>query len=327
MASSIVIQICSQIEPKLVPCCTQARACDTIPLGWPKKNGSTIFSDVNSCQPPKMMMSSAACAPRTCSFRRVMTGPPRRRGDGGRSRGPRVGPRHLVAQRLPDLVVQLGEPLAEPDLLHRAARPGQVDVEHRLDRAGPGGHHHDLVGERDRLLQVVRHEDHRRPRLVPQRQQLGGHDRLGLHVERAERLVHQQDRRLVDQRRRQRHPLAHAAGELVRMMVLEPGQADHPQPVPRVGERLLLRDAAEQRPHRHVAEHRLPRQQRVGLEHEAGAAPDAGDRLPADRHRARRWPGQGRPPGSAWSTCRTPTAPPRRRTPRARRSWSRRAGR
>ena len=82
MASSMVVQICSQIEPKLVPCSTQARACDTIPLGWPKKNGSTIFSDVNSCQPPKTMMSSATCAPCTSSFRLVMTGPPRRRGRG-----------------------------------------------------------------------------------------------------------------------------------------------------------------------------------------------------------------------------------------------------
>ena len=33
MASSIVVQICSQIEPKLVPCCTQSQAVDTIPLG------------------------------------------------------------------------------------------------------------------------------------------------------------------------------------------------------------------------------------------------------------------------------------------------------
>ncbi len=78
MASSIVVQICSQIDPKLVPCCTQAQAWWTIPLGWPKKNGSTIFSDVNSCQPPKTTTNKAICAASTESFRLLMTGPPRR---------------------------------------------------------------------------------------------------------------------------------------------------------------------------------------------------------------------------------------------------------
>ena len=58
----------------------------------------------------------------------------------------------------------------------------------------------DIVGERDRFLQVVGDEDDRRPGLLPQAEQLVRHDRLGLHVKRAERLVHQQDRRLVYQR-------------------------------------------------------------------------------------------------------------------------------
>ena len=53
----------------------------------------------------------------------------------------------------------------------------------------------------------------------------------------------------------------------------------------------LLRHAAEERPHGHVAEHRLPRQQRVGLEHEAGARGDPG--RPAGRRPATR-PALGR---------------------------------
>ena len=40
----------------------------------------------------------------------------------------------LFAQRLPDLVVQFQEAGREPDFLHRAPRPGQVDVVDRLDR-------------------------------------------------------------------------------------------------------------------------------------------------------------------------------------------------
>ena len=58
-ASLNVTQICSQIEPYSVPCCTQSFSCLTIPLGWPQKNGSTIFALVSSCQPPMMITSVA----------------------------------------------------------------------------------------------------------------------------------------------------------------------------------------------------------------------------------------------------------------------------
>ena len=56
-ASLNVAQICSQIEPYSVPCCTQLPSCLAIPLGWPQKNGSTIFALVSSCQPPMMITS------------------------------------------------------------------------------------------------------------------------------------------------------------------------------------------------------------------------------------------------------------------------------
>ena len=80
---------------------------------------------------------------------------------------------------------------------------------------GPRGHHHHLVAEQDRLLDRVRHEDHRLAHLVENARELLLHDDFGLRIERGERLVHQQDRPLHDQRARQRHALAHAAGELV----------------------------------------------------------------------------------------------------------------
>ena len=47
-----------------------------------------------------------------------------------------------------------------------------------------------------------------------------------LRVDRRERLVHQQDRRLVRERTRDRDALLHAAGELPRVVVDEAGQAD-----------------------------------------------------------------------------------------------------
>ncbi len=60
----------------------------------------------------------------------VMTALPR-----ARRCGAGVGALDFLAQRLPDLLVQLEEPGLEADLLDRAPRPGQVDVVDRLDRA------------------------------------------------------------------------------------------------------------------------------------------------------------------------------------------------
>jgi NitT/TauT family transport system ATP-binding protein len=49
-------------------------------------------------------------------------------------------------------------------------------------------------------------------------------DHLGLRVERRERLVHQQHQRIDRERARERRALAHAAGELVRVVIFERAQ-------------------------------------------------------------------------------------------------------
>ena len=69
----------------------------------------------------------------------------------------------------------------------------------------------------------------------PQLEQLVLHQLARLDVERGERLVHQQDLRIEDQHLRQRHALAHAARELVRIAVLEAREADARQPLARRG--------------------------------------------------------------------------------------------
>ena len=51
-------------------------------------------------------------------------------------------------------------------------------------------------------------------------------DFAGLRVERGERLVHQQDRRVHRERAHQPDALLHAAGELIGIVPLESGQAD-----------------------------------------------------------------------------------------------------
>ena len=58
-------------------------------------------------------------------------------------------------------------------------------------------------------------------------QQLVLQDQLVLRVERGERLVHQQDLGIGHQGAREADALAHAAGELLRIVSAEAGQADH----------------------------------------------------------------------------------------------------
>ena len=69
-------------------------------------------------------------------------------------------------------------------------------------------------------------EEDRRAGLLPDAQQLLVELVAGDLVERAERLVHQQDARPADQRPGDRHALAHAAGKLVRQRVLAAREAD-----------------------------------------------------------------------------------------------------
>src|SRR4051794_27441076 len=77
-----------------------------------------------------------------------------------RAGGAGMGTLDLVAQRVPDLLIQRDEARVEADLGH-LPRPREVDVIDLLDRARPRGHDDDAVRERDRLLEVMRDEEHR----------------------------------------------------------------------------------------------------------------------------------------------------------------------
>ena len=128
--------------------------------------------------------------------------------------------------------------------------------------------------------QVVRDEQDGGPVRGPQLEQVVLHQRAGLHVQGAEGFVHEDDPRLVGERRGDRDPLAHAAGELVRVRVGEVRQADPAEPFPRGRERggLVLTPVAQGQ--RDVLDGGAPRQQRVALEDEADVGIDARDRLP-----------------------------------------------
>src|SRR5207247_7960962 len=104
------------------------------------------------------------------------------------------------------------------------------------------------------------------------------------YVERAEMRVDQQKPRLVGQGLRERGPLAHPPGQLMRVIALEPRQADPLDPIARTFLGLTTVDAAETRTGRHVVEHALPRKDGIDLKDIAHVAPYALHRGAADAH-------------------------------------------
>jgi hypothetical protein len=104
-------------------------------------------------------------------------------------------------------------------------------------------------------------------------------------VERAQRLVHQQDARVEHDRPRDRHALLLAAGELLRIAAFVTAQlhevehALHLRPPRRAADAALLQGEAD------ILGHRQMREQRVALEHHADVAAigwQGGDRLRVD---------------------------------------------
>ena len=81
-------------------------------------------------------------------------------------------------------------------------------------------HHDDAVGQRQRLVLVVRHVDRRAAELAVDAADLGARLDAQLGVEVRQRLVHQDQRRLDDDRARDRDALLLAAGELAGQLVL-----------------------------------------------------------------------------------------------------------
>ena len=87
----------------------------------------------------------------------------------------------------------------------------------------------------------------------------------GERVERTERLVHQQQAGILHQRTADRRPLAHSAGQLGRIFLLELGKTDGTQKLARLltmrrGVELFDLDREE-----HIAEDRSPVEQHVAL--------------------------------------------------------------
>ncbi len=119
-----------------------------------------------------------------------------------------------------------GRDLLQVRVVAERARARDADVEDLADPAGPGTHHDDAVGEQHRFLDGVGDEDRGRAERGVDVLQLDRQFLAGEGVEGGERLVHQQDARLRQQRPAQGDALLHAAGQLVGQALVEAGQPD-----------------------------------------------------------------------------------------------------
>ena len=150
--------------------------------------------------------------------------------------------------------------------------------------------HQGAIAECDRLGDVVGHEDDGLAPQPPQRQQVGLQLRARLRIHGGERLVHQDDRRIVGEGADQRRALAHAAGQFVRIIALEAGKPDGAEEHLGMRPGLGVQAALDLDRKQHVVDGRAPRQQVVVLGHIADAPVEAGTQGPriVRCHRSRR---------------------------------------
>src|SRR5581483_2676440 len=143
----------------------------------------------------------------------------------------------------------------------------QIDLERILNTSGPRAENDNPVRQVNRLVDLVRDEEHRLLRLAPDTEQLQLHDLASLRVERRKRLVHDQNLGVDRQGPGEIAALLHATGELVRIVILEPREAHELDEL----ERALLvflsvSTAAAFEAKEHVLQHRAPGQKAGVLE-------------------------------------------------------------
>ncbi len=120
-------------------------------------------------------------------------------------------------------------------------------------------HHQQAVSKEQRFVDVMGHEHHGGTNLCPNLQQQLLHVQTGQCIERAKRLIHQQQARTVDQHPGNLHPLLHAAGELVRPALGKSFKAHQGEDVIGRPAPFGLADAAHFQAERHVVAHGAPK--------------------------------------------------------------------
>ena len=108
--------------------------------------------------------------------------------------------------------------------------------------------------------------------LLPDTQQFQVHALAGQRVERSERLVHQDQPGIVDQRPGDGGALLHAAGEFVRVFLLVAGEPDHVDQAAGAFARLAHGQAEDFRRQQDIFQHPPPFEQQRLLKHHADIA-------------------------------------------------------
>src|SRR5690606_21700028 len=191
----------------------------------------------------------------------------------------------IMLEHVPDLVDAVEIRRLAPNALEVAAAL-ELRAHHLGLPARTPAEQEDLVGDVDRFLDAVGDEDHGLLLDLEQRQQVFLELAPGLLVDRGERLVHQQDVGVHGERPGEPDPLAHAAGQLVRIAVLETGEAHLADAAPGHLLALLAGHAAQLEAEGDVPQHRRPGHQREILEHERPFGAGPAHRLAVDQNLA-----------------------------------------
>jgi hypothetical protein len=157
------------------------------------------------------------------------------------------------------------------EVRHERVRGAEVHLPRGADLVDAAGlHHRDPVGDRERLLLVVRDQDRRLPERALDLPELRPDTRPQLRVEVRQRLVEQQHVGLDHEGPRQGHPLLLAAGQLERRDPADPRQAHELEHLLHPAADLRATDAAAPESVRDVLEHAEVREERVVLEDDRG---------------------------------------------------------
>ena len=130
----------------------------------------------------------------------------------------------------------------------------------------------------------MRDQHHRLAALAPDALEIEIHLLARHGVEGAERLVHQQNARIVDECSTDGRALLHAARQLHRILVAEVVEADHGEQLLRTRARCGLFEPLHLHGQHDVLEDRAPRQQNRALEHHTDVAPRRLHRGSVEQH-------------------------------------------
>src|SRR5215471_14579925 len=166
---------------------------------------------------------------------------------------------------MPDLAVLL-EVLGGLPECDDVAGARQLHVVNELDPSRPPRHDHDAVGEGDGLGEIVGDKDHGLASRAPEPQQLGVQVELGVRVESAKGLVHEEDFGIHHERAHQGDPLPHAAGQRGGERLLETLESSEGDGFADARSDLRASEAAVLEAEGDVALHRAPGEYSVLLE-------------------------------------------------------------